>query len=133
MSNRIRPLQGEVLVYMDAAQSITDSGVLIPEQAQQRSDRGQVRALGIWRMDKRGRLISYSVKPGDRVIVSARRGRWMHSEKERLKIVDADDKKKAIIKKDKMKELLGRSPDYLDMLLMRMYFVIQPQRTIMTL
>ena len=88
---KIRPKQGEVLVYMDAAEAVTDSGVLIPEQAQKRSDRGQVRALGIWRMDKRGRLISYSVKPGDHVIVSARRGRWMHSEKERLKLVDSDD------------------------------------------
>jgi hypothetical protein len=40
--------------------------------------------------------------------------------------VDADEKKKRIIRKEKMKELLQRSPDYLDMLLMRMYFEIQP-------
>ncbi len=39
--------------------------------------------------------------------------------------VDADKKK--IIKKDKMKELLGNSPDYLDMLLMRMIFDLQPE------
>jgi hypothetical protein len=39
--------------------------------------------------------------------------------------VDADEKKKRIIKKDLMKELLGRSPDYLDMLLMRMYFELK--------
>jgi len=47
--------------------------------------------------------------------------------------VDADDTRKRIIKKDKMKELLGRSPDYLDMLLMRMYFVVQPQITFIRL
>jgi len=88
---KIRPKQGQALIYMDASESVTDGGVLIPEQAQQRSDKGQVRALGIWRMDKRGRLISYSIKPGDRVVVSVRRGRWMHSERERLKLVDADD------------------------------------------
>lgn len=41
--------------------------------------------------------------------------------------VNADERKKKIIKKDKMKELLGHSPDYLDMLLMRMYFELQPQ------
>lgn len=39
--------------------------------------------------------------------------------------IDADEKKKRIIKKEVMKELLGRSPDYLDMLLMRMYFAIK--------
>jgi phage terminase large subunit len=38
--------------------------------------------------------------------------------------VDADEKKKRIIKKEKMKEYLQRSPDYLDMLLMRMMITI---------
>lgn len=38
--------------------------------------------------------------------------------------VDNDDTRKRIIKKEKMKEILGRSPDYLDMLLMRMWFVV---------
>lgn len=33
--------------------------------------------------------------------------------------IDADEQKKRIIKKDLMKELLGRSPDYLDLLIMR--------------
>ena len=39
--------------------------------------------------------------------------------------VDKDESKKRIIKKEIMKELLGRSPDYLDMLLMGMYFEVQ--------
>ena len=34
--------------------------------------------------------------------------------------------KKSIISKDKMKEILGRSPDYLDMLIMAMFFRIKP-------
>jgi hypothetical protein len=38
--------------------------------------------------------------------------------------VDNDERKKSIISKDDMKELLGRSPDYLDMLIMRMYFEV---------
>ena len=38
--------------------------------------------------------------------------------------VDADESRKRIIKKDVMKELLGRSPDYLDMLIMGMYFEV---------
>jgi hypothetical protein len=40
--------------------------------------------------------------------------------------VDNDDTRKRIIKKERMKEFLSRSPDYLDMLLMRMYFVLRP-------
>ncbi len=42
--------------------------------------------------------------------------------------VNADERRKKIISKDKMKELLGHSPDYLDMLLMRMFFLIKPKR-----
>jgi phage terminase large subunit len=44
--------------------------------------------------------------------------------------VNADERKKKIISKDKMKELLGHSPDYLDMLIMRMYFLVQPKRSL---
>lgn len=40
--------------------------------------------------------------------------------------LDADEKKKRIIKKDLMKESLGRSPDYLDALIMRMFFEVKP-------
>lgn len=36
--------------------------------------------------------------------------------------IDKDTGKKSIISKDKMKELLGHSPDYLDALIMAMYF-----------
>ncbi len=36
-----------------------------------------------------------------------------------------DIEKKKLIKKDLMKEKLGRSPDYLDMLIMRMIFEIK--------
>lgn len=40
--------------------------------------------------------------------------------------IDADTRKKGIISKEKMKELLGHSPDYLDMLIMAMFFRIKP-------
>jgi hypothetical protein len=40
--------------------------------------------------------------------------------------IDDDKGKKRIIPKDRMKQILGRSPDYLDMLIMGMYFDIKP-------
>lgn len=43
----------------------------------------------------------------------------------RQKEVDGDGKK-AIMKKDKIKEILGRSPDYSDAMMMRMYFEVMP-------
>jgi phage terminase large subunit len=42
--------------------------------------------------------------------------------------VDGDEKRKRIIDKKKMKEDLRRSPDYLDMLIMGMYFLVKPKK-----
>jgi hypothetical protein len=51
---------------------------------------------------------------------------------EELQILKAKDpdvaNKYGIISKDKMKEMLGRSPDHLDCLIMRMVFEVQPVR-----
>ena len=44
--------------------------------------------------------------------------------------VDSDDQKKKLISKEKMKESLGHSPDYLDMLLMKMIFEIGKEKII---
>ena len=41
--------------------------------------------------------------------------------------IDADNQKKKLIGKDKMKDLLGHSPDYLDMLLMRMVYEVEEE------
>lgn len=38
------------------------------------------------------------------------------------------DVKKAVMPKDKVKEILGRSPDLSDALMMRMYFEVKPTR-----
>jgi phage terminase large subunit len=38
------------------------------------------------------------------------------------------DGKKAVVPKDKVKELIGRSPDFSDTLMMRMFFELQPQK-----
>ena len=48
-------------------------------------------------------------------------------ELEQLKQKNIDlDGKKGIIGKDIVKQLIGRSPDYRDMLLMRLYFELKP-------
>jgi len=42
--------------------------------------------------------------------------------------VDIDDVKKQIVKKEDIKEMLGRSPDFADVLMMRMYFEVAKWR-----
>ena len=63
-----------------------------------------------------------------RVICNSEQKQLLSEELGQLKAddLDADEKKKRIIKKELMKEALGRSPDYLDMLIMRMFFEVKP-------
>lgn len=49
-------------------------------------------------------------------------------EQVRKKEVDGD-KKNGVMSKDKVKEILGRSPDYSDAMMMRMYFELGPRYT----
>lgn len=44
--------------------------------------------------------------------------------------IDVDEGKKKIIKKETMKELIGRSPDYLDMLIMGQYWDVKPKSNV---
>lgn len=87
----IRPLQGQVLVYMDASEAMSNGGVHVPEISQERAMVGEVRKLGIWKQNRKGNLIPYEVRPGDKVVVDARSGRWLHGERERLKLVPMEN------------------------------------------
>ena len=54
--------------------------------------------------------------------------KFIIEELEQVKQKDVDsDLKKGVVPKDKVKELLGRSPDFADCLMMRKYFDISPQ------
>lgn len=55
--------------------------------------------------------------------------RWIIEELEQVKQKALDnDLKKGVIPKDKVKEVLGRSPDFADALMMREYFELKPQK-----
>ena len=43
-----------------------------------------------------------------------------------------EDRKLSIVPKEDIKEAIGRSPDYADTLMMRMYFELNPQQEITT-
>lgn len=87
----IRPLAGQILLCMDPADDVSHGGIIIPEKAQTRAVTGKVVKLGRWIPDKNGNLQPYEFKRGDRVVVSAYRGRWLHEERDRMKLMDAKD------------------------------------------
>lgn len=76
---------------MDRPDEVTEGGILIPEKAQKRAVTGKVVRLGRWIPNKNGNLQAYEFKRGDKVLVSAYRGRWLHEEADRMKLMDAKD------------------------------------------
>jgi phage terminase large subunit len=56
---------------------------------------------------------------------------WIIEELEQVKAKDVDkDKKLSIIGKDEIKERIGRSPDFSDMMAMREWFELMPKPSI---
>lgn len=60
--------------------------------------------------------------------VSERTKEMMIEEIEQIKSDNKDGQKLSVINKDTVKQAIGRSPDYRDMLLMREYFDLKPKR-----
>lgn len=80
---------------METPPALSDGGIALLEQPQESNDPsgmafGQVRRLGVWELDGKGRMIPYQVKPGDRVAINAGAGRWIRGGEERMKVVSAN-------------------------------------------
>lgn len=91
---KIRPLMGECLLYMETPPTESGGGIALLDTPSEGNDPsgviyGEVRRLGIWELDGKGRMIPHPVKPGDRVAINSGAGRWLRSERERLKLVPA--------------------------------------------
>ena len=63
MSNNVRPLGDRVLVEPAAAETTTLSGIIIPETAKEKPQRGTVIAVGPGKKDE-----PTTVKPGDTIL-----------------------------------------------------------------
>lgn len=75
--------------------------------------------------------LSYIVNKDELFITETEYKETIIQELEQVKRHNVDkDGKLAIIPKEKVKELLGRSPDFSDALMMRMYFDLKPQKEI---
>lgn len=65
---QIRPLHDRVIVKRLEVERTTASGIVLPGNAAEKPDQGEVLAVGPGRRDESGKLIPMDVKVGDRVI-----------------------------------------------------------------
>ena len=87
----ITPLGDRVLVKPLEEKEISKGGIIIPDSAKEKPQEAQVVALGTGKRDDDGKLIEFTVKVGDKVLVSKYGGTEVKVEGDSYTIMREDD------------------------------------------
>ena len=68
MATKVKPLADRVLVEAAAAEETTKGGIIIPDTAKEKPQRGKVVAVGTGRVADDGKVTPLSVKAGDEIL-----------------------------------------------------------------
>jgi chaperonin GroES len=88
---KIRPLHDRVIVKRLDNERKTASGIVIPENAAEKPDQGEVVAVGPGKRDDNGKLIATDLKVGDRVLFGKYSGQTVKVEGEELLVMREED------------------------------------------
>ena len=70
MAVNVRPLADRVIVKPIEASESKKGGIIIPDTAKEKPQEGEVVALGTGKRDDDGKIIPFTVKKGDKVLIS---------------------------------------------------------------
>ena len=87
----IKPLADRVLVKPLDEKEVTKGGIIIPDTAKEKPQEAEVVALGTGKRDDDGKLIEFTVKAGDKVLISKYGGTEVKVEGESYLIMREDD------------------------------------------
>jgi len=88
---KVRPLDDRVVVEAVEAEEKTTGGILLPDTAKQKPQRGVVVAVGPGKMLEGGERVAVCVKIGDEVIYGRYAGSDVELERKELKILRESD------------------------------------------
>ena len=88
---KIKPLRDRVLVKRVDAEEETAGGIVIPDTAKERPQRGEVVALGTGKTDEKGEAVPWEVKEGDRVLFGKYSGTDIEIEGEEYLFIREED------------------------------------------
>jgi chaperonin GroES len=90
-SVNVRPLADRVLVKPLEAVETKKGGIIIPDAHKEKPQEGEIVALGTGKRDEDGKVIPFSVKKGDKVLISKYGGTEIKVEGETYLIMREDD------------------------------------------
>jgi chaperonin GroES len=88
-----------VIVKTVESQEVTASGIVLPDTAQEKPQRGKIVAVGEGKVDDSGKRIPLDVKKGDEVIYSKYGGTEVKVDGQDLLIMKASDILAKVVKK----------------------------------
>jgi chaperonin GroES len=89
---KIKPIGDRVLVkHVDDSKEQVRGGIIIPDSAKEKPQEAQVIALGTGKKDENGKVQTFEVKVGDRVLISKYGGTEVKLEEEKYTLVREDD------------------------------------------
>lgn len=88
MALKLEPLGDRLVVKPVAKEEITRGGIVLPDTAQEKSQEGEVLAVGPGRITEDGKRIAMEVKVGDIIIYAKYGGMEIKIDNEELLILD---------------------------------------------
>lgn len=70
MAINVKPLGDRVLVKPLEEKEVKQGGIIIPDTAKEKPQEGEVVAVGTGKVDENGKKIEFTVKKGDKVLIS---------------------------------------------------------------
>jgi chaperonin GroES len=90
-SVNVRPLADRVLVKPLEAVETKKGGIIIPDAHKEKPQEGEIVALGTGKRDEDGKVIPFSVKKGDKVLISKYGGTEIKFDGDTYLIMREDD------------------------------------------
>ena len=88
---KIRPLHDRVIVKRLEEERKTASGIVIPDNAAEKPDQGEVISVGPGKRDENGKQVALDVKVGDRVLFGKYAGQTVKVDGNELLVMREED------------------------------------------
>lgn len=87
----LRPLHDRVIIKRLDTETKTASGIVIPDNATEKPDQGEILAVGPGKSDDNGKNIPLDVKVGDRVLFGKYAGQTVKVDGDELLVMREED------------------------------------------
>ena len=88
---KLRPLSDRIVVKAHEAEEKTASGIILPDTAKEKPQKGEVLAVGPGKLNENGTLNKMSLKKGDKVLYGKYSGSEVSVDGEELMIMRESD------------------------------------------